>query len=272
MTSAFRHTIACFFIVVFSFAACQKIVHVNLKEAAPQLVIDADMSNLGGLKVVLSKSVAFYADNDFPTVDNAIVLLQNLTTQRVDAVPFQGDGTYILLKKPAVGTSYQLTVIVDSATYTAVSTMPEVTLMDSVSFSKRNSFGKDIISAKVNFQDKAGVENYYLFRQYILKNNKWSFFSFSDRLSDGRYIQYNLLSDSAYIAPGDSVLVDMQCIDKNVYKYFSVLEDIAADQNGFGSASPANPPTNIVGNALGIFNVHSDNRKKVRVPDVTPIE
>lgn len=260
------------FVIVLSLVSCQKIIHVNLKNSASVLVIDADMSNVYGLNVRLSKSVDFYADNDFPTVNNAIVILQNLKTNKIDTVPLESDGLYFLHKKPVVGTSYQLSVIVDSVTYTAISTMPDITVPDSITFVKKYSFGEHIITSKVNFQDKAGVDNYYLFKQYILRSKKVSFFPFSDRLSDGRYIHYNLLNDSAYISEGDSVTVNMQCIDKNVYTYYSVLANISADDNGFGAASPANPPSNIVGNALGVFSVHSDYFKKMRVPNSVPEE
>ncbi|PZP43817.1 MAG: hypothetical protein DI598_15290 [Pseudopedobacter saltans] len=259
-------------VILLSVISCQKVIRLNLDQSEPQLVIDADMSNVYGLRVYLSKSVGFYEDNNFPTVNSAMVILKNMTTNRVDTVPFRGDGTYSISRRPIVGTTYQLTVIVDSVTYIATSTMPPIRIPDSITFSRRNLFGDNIISAKMNFQDSAGFENYYIFRQYIMKNDKWTFFPFSDRLSDGRYIQYNLQNDSSYLNIGDSVRINMQCIDKNVYKYFSVVENISADDNGFGSASPANPPTNIVGNALGVFNVHSDYTKRVKVPDYVPNE
>ncbi len=252
--------------------SCQKIIHVDLRQSESLLVIDADMSDVHGLNVQLSKSVNFYDENDFPPVNNAIVVLQNLKTNRIDTLKFEKDGLYYLRRKPTVGTSYKLFVTVDTTTYTAISTMPEVTVPDSITFVKKYSFGDNIITTKVNFQDKAGVDNYYLFKQYILKSDKVSFYPFSDRLSDGRYIQYDLRNDSAYIQEGDSIAINMQCIDKNVYTYFSVLENISADETGFGSASPANPPTNIVGKALGIFNVHSDYTKTLRVPNKVPVE
>jgi len=259
--------------LLLTLASCQKVIHLDLKDAPPVLVIDADMSNVNGLRVRLSKSVGFYDDNIFPAVDSgAVVVLKNLTTEHVDTVPMRRQGLYVLDRKPNIGTSYQLFVTVDSITYTAISTMPEVTVFDSITFSKRNLFGDDIISARVNFQDKPGVDNYYLFRQALLKNGKQSVFPFSDRLSDGRYIRRNCLNDSSYINIGDTVAINMQCIDKNVYKYFDVLGDVSGEGGGFGNASPANPPTNIVGGALGVFNVHSDYMQKVKVPDVVETE
>lgn len=257
-------------IIVWSVAACTKAVHIDLNSAKSTLVIDADMSNLYGLQVRLSRSVDFYDSNSFPPVNNALVVLQNLKTNKIDTIPKRGNGEYFLNRKPIVGTGYQLTVKLNDTTYTAISTMPTIVVPDSITFTRRNLLGSDIISAQVNFQDPVGVDNYYVFRQYILKNDKWSFFSFSDRLSDGRYIRYNLDNDKSILAIGDSLAVNMQCVDKNVYKYFSVVESISGDDNGFGNPTPANPPTNIVGNALGIFNVHSDYIKKVKVPSYIP--
>ncbi|MFT4203355.1 MAG: DUF4249 domain-containing protein [Chitinophagaceae bacterium] len=263
----FKNIAALIMIAFLSLLSCKKIIHVDLNTVDSILVIDADMSSLYGLNVVLSRSVAFYDDNSFPPVNDAIVILENLKTNKIDTVPFDSNGKYYLNKKPSVGTSYQLSVIVDGVTYTAVSTMPTIIALDSVTFAKRALLGNTIISARVNFQDKAGVDNYYLFKQYILKRDALNFFAFSDRLSDGRYIQYDLLNDSSYIKDGDSIAVDMQCIDENVYNYYSVLESITAEESVLGTTSPANPPTNIVGdNVLGVFNVHSEEIKKVAAP------
>lgn len=248
--------------------SCKKIIHIDLNNADSKLVIDADMSDVDGLKVYLSKSVGFYEDNVFPTVDNAVVVLLDMGSDTADTADFVGSGEYTLKKKPVSGTSYKLIVQVDTSYYTAIGTMPEKTTPDSITFAKQNVLGESIISAKVNFKDKAGVDNYYLFKQYILKKGNRSFFPFSDRLSDGLYIRYNLLNDSAYIAVGDSVCINMECIDKNVYTYFYGLENISADDNGFASTSPSNPPSNIVGDALGIFNVHSQYTKTLKVPDL----
>ena len=77
---------------------------------------------------------------------------------------------------------------------------------------------------------------------------------FSDRLSDGEYITEQLFGGGDDITVGDTVLVKMNCVDKNVWNYFNVL---ASGGGLLGAPSPSNPTTNISNNALGYFSAHS---------------
>ena len=56
-----------------------------------------------------------------------------------------------------------------------------------------------------NFQDPAGIANYYTFTEYVNGQAINQTFNFSDRLSDGKYIRRQLFNDSSYINPGDQV-------------------------------------------------------------------
>lgn len=143
--------------------------------------------------------------------------------------------------------------------------MPQPVTLDSVSFQYNNDFGSTTILAIPNFQDPAGIANYYTFTEYInnVKFNE-SIFVFEDRLSDGRYISQQLFTDSAYINTGDSVAIQMNCVDKNVYNYFNTLQQ-AISGNSFQSASPSNPVSNISGGTLGYFSASTVSIKKRKV-------
>lgn len=254
------------------FAACQKIIKIDLKSVTPQLVIEGYVSDLYGTEVTLSKTVDFYADNNFPPVRNAKVVLTDLTRNRKDSLKETSPGVYTLGRKGIPGNTYQLYVNIDGDAYTATSTMPLPIHPDSITFARRTIWDLHIINTIVHFQDPASKDNYYLFREFIYKNRKGKNYSFSDRLSDGKYISYTLENDSAYLQPQDSVLISMHCIDKANYTYFNVLESISADDSGFGSSAPANPPNNFDKNVLGIFSAQTDYLKKVYVPKTVPNE
>ncbi|MEO6219108.1 MAG: DUF4249 domain-containing protein, partial [Ginsengibacter sp.] len=65
------------------------------------------------------------------------------------------------------------------------------------------------------------------------------------------------------IMSGDTILLDMQCIDAAVYKYWFSLNQSATGNSQ--SASPANAVTNINGGALGYFSAHTLQTKSVIV-------
>ena len=66
------------------------------------------------------------------------------------------------------------------------------------------------------------------------------------------------------IKRSDSVRVEMQCINKEEFEYFSTL----SQQTNFGinaNTAPSNPKSNFNGNVLGFFSCHSSEYKSMRV-------
>jgi hypothetical protein len=62
----------------------------------------------------------------------------------------------------------------------------------------------------------------------------------------------------------DIVSVEMQCITRPTYLYYYTLNQQSGSGPG-GGTTPANPPTNIQGGALGIFSAHTVQRKMIRI-------
>ncbi|HLZ89224.1 MAG TPA: DUF4249 family protein, partial [Puia sp.] len=133
-------------------------------------------------------------------------------------------------------------------------------------FTTSSRFRKNQITPIANFQDPPGIPNYYRFEEHI---NGALFtkdlFVFDDRLSDGRYIQYNLRTDSSYLTQGDLLQVDMYCVDKNDYTYFFQLNRSTSTGTFNTDASPANPSTNISNGAYGYFSAHTVRSRTVAV-------
>ncbi|GGA98525.1 hypothetical protein GCM10011511_22290 [Puia dinghuensis] len=242
-------------------------VTLQLNNAPPQLVIEGNVTD--GLQpdtVKIMRSVNFYADNTFPMVSGASVTISD-NTGVTDHLTETSPGVYItstLQGKP--GNTYNLSVVVNDTTYSASSTMPLLVPLDSITFRSSNRFNRSQINAVANFQDPPGVKNYYRFQEYI---NGTPFtkdiFVFDDRLSDGKYIQYELDMDSIYLYVGDQLKVDMYCVEKNDYDYFFQLLRSSGTGTFNTNASPANPSTNISNGAYGYFSAHTDRSKTVAV-------
>ena len=254
-------------LAAFLLYACKKTVTLDLKTAQSQIVIQGDVTDSAGpYTVTINKSVGFYTDNTFPAISGAAVKISD-NLGATDSLTETSPGVYTthtLQGKP--GNTYTLSVFAQNTNYTAVSTMPAHVPLDSVTIQRQSGLRKTQINAVANFQDPAGITNYYQFIQYI--NGKLytkSYFIFDDRLSDGKYITRTLRMDSTYINTGDQVEVKMYCIDANVYNYFYQLDQSSGNGAFNTAASPANPNSNISNGAYGYFSAHTTQSKNVRV-------
>jgi hypothetical protein len=247
------------FLIVPFYFCCRKVINVNLNNAAAQIVILGTVTNAPGpYQVKITQTVPFSNDNVFPPVSGAVVKITDNTAGLTDVLTETDSGVYTtsLIARGVPGHTYQLNVTALGQNYTATSTMPQATPLDSITFQHLSNFGKLQLNAQPNFQDPPGIANYYTFNEWVNSKQIKQTFVFDDRLSDGRYISINLFTDSSYISTGDTIRLDMHCVDKNVHAYFNSLQQ-ASDANGFQSASPTNPISNISNNALGYFSANT---------------
>ncbi|MHA4806660.1 DUF4249 domain-containing protein [Flavitalea flava] len=250
-----------------AFFSCKKIIHVDLNNAAPQIVIEGEVTNLPEpYQVRITKTVNFSASNTFPPVTGALVQITDSNTGLSATLVESDPGVYStnLLAGIPLHT-YNLLVQAEGKEYKASSAMPQLVPFDSVTFAVNTDFNnKKVINAVVNFQDPDGLGNYYQFTEYLNDKLVPNIFVFEDRLSDGRHIEHPLFNDSSYIQRGDTMLVKMFCIDKPVFDYFNTLIQVTGSGN-FQSATPANPNSNISNGALGYFSAHTIQSRRLQV-------
>ena len=240
--------------------ACKKVITLDLSTAPTTIVIEGNVTNeQDPYQVTINKTVGFYQSNTFPTVSGAIVKITDSTTGITDSLTEGKAGIYTTSKLAGViGHTYLLDVIAEGKEYKASSTMPKQVTLDSISFLTTAAFGKFNTNAVVNFQDPPGVSNYYNFIESFRNIPPKQIHVLDDRISDGRYISRQLFNDST-INHRDTVDVEMQCIDKNVFKY---LEELSGQDATNGQpTSPADPTSNITNGALGYFSAHTTQRK-----------
>jgi len=250
-----------FLSLVMSLSACKKIIQVDLNNAPSQLVVEGLVTNANTAQVSLTKSLKFSADNLFPTVSGAVVLItDNLGKTYTLAETTPGNYTNsVLIGVP--GRTYNLSITTDGIKYLASSTMPQQVNFDTLLTENFIFFGKQIINIKPKYTDPLGFGNNYQFIETINHTINKRIFVWDDRLNDGGISTRPLIETDSTINSGDTIQVEMRCIDKNIYRYFTALMDF---QNN--SATPANPDTNISGGCLGYFSAYTSQTKKVKVP------
>lgn len=253
-------------VLIFVAIGCKKVIDVSIKNSQPQIVITGEITNRSGpYQVKISKTINFSSDNIFPPVSGALVTISDDKIK--DTLLERSPGIYETRKIAGkMGDTYRLSVSAEGKEYASVATMPQRVRIDSLSFLVGR---KDALYPVVNFQDPAGVENYYQFLEFIngerLPDSRGSSV-FSDRLSDGRYISRVLYDDSSDIKSGNVVMIQMNCITKPVFEYFNELYQISGSAGGFSSQAPSNPASNITGGALGYFSAHTISTTSVEIP------
>jgi hypothetical protein len=131
--------------------------------------------------------------------------------------------------------------------------MPEPAKLDSISFKKISFFGNENIFPVAHYKDPEAVKNQYLF--LVRFKDLEPHILAEDRFTNGSNVTETLFFDSDEVKVGDSLQVEMRGIDRNVYRYFFSIAQIAGE--GGPPVAPANPPTNFNNGALGVFSAYT---------------
>lgn len=251
-------------------SSCEKAVNTDLPDASEKYVIEGVITNTGKCRVIISSTLHFDETQLPKGIDGAAVTISD-NGGAPAALTAKGNGIYSTnLIKGASGHTYVLSVNIAGKIYTASSTMPKKVTLDAVSVSNTSVTGKKQYVANAKYNDPEEEGNNYSFVQYVNLRQKATVFTNNDELTNGRAVNFSLLSPStlqiengAGIKKGDTVSVEMQCIDPAVYKYWYSLNASAVGSDMM--ATPANPVTNISGGALGYFSAHTSQVKTVIV-------
>ena len=260
---------AAFAILVLS--SCQKVIDVAIKDADKKYVVEGVVTDQPGTaRILLSKTKNISDDNNFPGISGALVTVTD-DAGIVTIFPETATGVYTSAALTAIaGKTYELKVNVNGETFMARSAMPEKINLDTLFITDELLFGESRKLVNIAYQDPPGKGQYYRYIQYINGNKGKPIFVNNDDYSDGKYVNTKLWylvdddEEDEKIKKGDTVMLDMLCIDAAVYKYWYSLNQSATGNSQ--SASPANPVTNISGGALGYFSAHTLQTKSVIVP------
>lgn len=257
-------------IVILAIAGCKKVINVSLAGTDSKYVIEGKLNNTSGCSVLLSTTEDINTVSGFQGVDSAAVTLMGAGDSLIYLTQIK-KGSYYTSYTGEPGKTYSLRVVVNGNVFTASSTMPQQVNMNSLYVSSQNIAGKKQYVPVVTYSDPAAVANYYNFVQVVNRKSAGLIFIHEDHLTNGNDVSLPLLltgttiTDSylTEIDKGDSLQVEMQCIDANTYKYWYSLKTGASGESMM--ATPANPVSNITGGALGYFSAHTSQVKKMKV-------
>lgn len=241
------------------FISCEKAVDLKYKDNQPRVIIEGNITNEPGPYFVkITKSIPLSDIGNYPTIDNAVVIISDDAGNSETLTP-QGNGIYRTnMLAGVMGRTYSLHVNAENQAYTAQSTMPPPVPFDSIKV-EQFTFGGDIERNIIPiYTDPIPKGNNYRF--VLSVNNKLinQHFVQNDEVINGipNTMRLEIDDNTVTLKPGDSITLQMQCIDNTVALYYKTLA-LMGDSGPGGGTTPNNPPTNITNGALGVFSAHT---------------
>ena len=258
---------------VIVFSGCQKVINVDLNEAAPRIVIEGVINDRRGpYTVMISKSGSYFNQPVLPPVSGAVVTITD-NSGIIDTLKEVNPGGYLTSKTRGIpGRTYTLKVISESQEYSGISTMFSHVNIDSLNLVKAESqqfiFGGNNqndthLEVHCFFRDP-DEKNYY--RMRVFRNdsiNTENYRLFDDQYTNGEEIELR----AARATLGDRFRIELLSLDKQTYEYYRTLEDLLFSNPVFGS-TPANPENNLSNGALGYFGAYAVSSRTLIITDI----
>jgi len=291
-----RITYLGFLLLLVFLTGCQKIINLNLPTPAYQLVVEGHIENGTNPYVILTHNAAYFstftpADIANTFVHGALITVSNgAQTDTLHELSYDTAGivayiyTDVLSKKPIVGQvgqSYSLYINSNGKVLTSVTTIPQLTPLDSVWVVPANSGRSNNDSLVLLMAEYTSPPSINVYVRYFTETNNEGFLVdynsvFSNQLFYGKKFSFSLNSgiqrgdtsynhDYPYFHRGDTITVKWSNIDQAQYTFWNTLEYVENNQ-GSPFSNPIVIATNING-GLGIWGGYGSTYKTLIVPD-----
>lgn len=251
-----------FLLVIFFgiFSSCEDVIDVELNDALPRLVVEANLNvwenGASQASVRLTTSAPFF-NNGVPFITDAIVTV-NDENGTVYPFTYSNNGFYTANLVPQLNIEYTLSIIYKDETYTATETLYTVSPLEFVEQRDDGGFTGEDIELKAFFTDPVGERNFYFFEGISERGDVLDVYN--DEFFDGNTIfGYYLVED---LAPGDEVQFNIYGVSEAYYNFMFILLQQTSDQGGGPfETQPATVRGNIVNQTnpdnypLGYFRV-----------------
>lgn len=249
---------------IITITSCQKSIDIDLNEASPVVVIEANYTAEDStVRVLITETSNFFSGEASPVINDAVVTITNQASVST-VVPFIADGQYTLDNyAPEFGTTYTMTVLANDVTYTAKCDMLAMIDQQPVVYDyiEPGPFSGDGgYTVILTYQDPASEGD---FTSAVITENDTLLNELDDlTLNDDQFTNGNLVIRPLFAKLfdiGDSVEIELRTIDEKIHDYYVELSSLT-DPN---SAAPANPTYQWENRALGFFSAYPSSRQSV---------
>lgn len=246
-------------------ASCEEVIRIDLNSRNPELVVEGLIASDSTCTVRLSLTTDYFEVEEAMPVDDATITLASNYGEK-ETLTYMGNGLYRGFEIRGVpGTHYNLDIARGLNSITGSSYLPGPAEIISIEgrqapFSRPGEQPAYILDIK--FSDKSETINYYMLR--IFRNDTLMDGSIS--LVSNNYNSTGIIDYSEWryeFYPADSAKVEVYSIDRDLYSYFSMLNEVTS--YGINFSTPYNPGSNLTGNTLGYFGSWSVTSKSVKI-------
>ena len=263
-------------IFLFSLAACQEEIALDLPNEDPQLVVEGNLTywefapERNSAQVKLSTTGNYYSTEVDNPVSGATVVIRHEDTSEEYTLAEQEDsiGFYVNNQIPIdSGNTYTLRINYQNQMYEGSGTVLPVAELDSFSY----RFIEDLLFLDDGYYfffsgrtPKERVINYYRFLIYeddSLYNAREDLLIQNDEFLTEQIDTLQLANYAFEL--GDSVRIEMYSLNQNQFDYYTQLQELLFNDGGLFSGPPRNPTstirniTNPLEPPLGFFQVSS---------------
>lgn len=244
--------------------SCQKVVDINLNDGGATLVIDAAYDASNQITTAKLSYTGNYFGNDVsPEIAGAVVTIEDANGVTYP-LSYVGESTYSYGGLvPEFESNYTMKVSQDGVDYSATSFLAPFVPLDTMIalFQEASAFGEEGYLVFLGISDQANYNNYFRgafsVNGYFLNPAESGIFYFDDSFTEDNYFTIPLFTERFSL--GDTVECEFRSINADRNLYLSGLEDVL----GGNTAAPTNPVSNWDNDALGFFNVYSQNTKQI---------
>jgi hypothetical protein len=257
-------------LLAFTLFGCEEVINLDLNSTNSAIVIEANISNLPSENFVsITQSTDYYNPSTYNTISGAYIVISDIIGKTY-LLQETSPGKYINDNLTAIPQNqYTIDVYLADQNYSATSFVPIPILIDSLNYKlQTRPFNKDKKSLELHvfFKDNPNQPDYARFLIYQNGEKLNGTFLYDDRLTNGNDIDFFFFNfNDQEFNSGDTILVEMQTIDKQTHTYFKTLRRALTNSGGgpFGSSAPANPITNWSNNAFGYFSAFTVDKKSI---------
>lgn len=250
--------------VVFALVGCQREVMLKVNTAPSRIVVQANLSSEGQtVQVMLNRTVSLYGKTSKADISNATVFFKDMVSGRSLFLTGQ-NGLYTTSESFDVvaNAPYMLVVELEDTVLQSQCFMPQQVLADSLAIDKyvnKTTLRDTSYVVTVRFTDIPNQQNYYKIQTHIDGVLLPDINIVNDNFRDGQQIKVSVKDDK--LVRDARVRLELQHITPEIYDYYFTMRQAMSGM----SDSPANPPTNIFGGAIGYFSAYGVHVMEFRV-------
>jgi hypothetical protein len=253
--------------LTFFATGCEKVIELELNEAEQRIVVEAVLKDdPGNNYILLSKTSAVYTDQNFDKISGADVRVTDkdgnefIFPEDPNFPGWYSHPTFSVLPQ----NDYSLTVVAEGETITSSCHTYAKPTIDSMIYYP-SPFSPPVDGDTIYMVDYFSVDNpnevnHYRLRIWIndIEIRDYYYIGNDDFING---IAYNAPFFGADARSGDHVFIEINTLDKANYTYLYTMQ-----ANESNSTAPANPTSNLEGNAIGYFGAFTTDTMSMVIP------